>query len=99
MLAREIAAGAPDRARYNEYDRYRDYRRVFLENGDGLRVLNDLLDACGVYRPTYVRGDSHDTARREGKREMGLMLLHRMNYEPASRPATANTVGDAPSNR
>ena len=23
----------------------------------------DVLEACGVYRPTYVRGDSHETAQ------------------------------------
>lgn len=89
-LARQIAE-SHGRMRYGEYDRYRDYRRVLLSSGDGLRVLNDVLDACGVYRPTYVRGDSHETARREGRREIGLLLLHRMNYEPAARPETANS--------
>lgn len=93
-LARQIAA-AQGGGRYTEWDRYRDYRRVLLATPEGRRVLNDVLEACGVYRPSHVRGDTHETARREGRREIGLMILHRMNFEPADRPAEAKRDGGA----
>jgi len=92
VLARQIAAAA-GAGRYTEWDRYRDYRRVLLGTQEGRRVLNDILEACGVYRPSHVRGETHETARREGRREIGLMILHRMNFEPAERPAQAEREG------
>lgn len=51
-----------------------DYRKVFLDV-DGKRVLLDLLQYCGVLRPVHVKGDIEESARNEGRREVGLMLL------------------------
>ncbi|MDR1019142.1 MAG: hypothetical protein LBL73_00155 [Synergistaceae bacterium] len=51
-----------------------------LKTPEGGRVIAALLDFCGVYRSSYRLGmeHQHDTAFREGQRDVGLMLLKRI---------------------
>ncbi len=85
--------------RYGRMDRYRDFRRVFLQSPDGRRVLWQILAWCHMYRPAAVRGDPHETYRREGERNIGLRILATMNAEPADEPEQAETADGAAEDR
>lgn len=49
------------------------YKKIF-ESEEGRVVLADLYKFCGVENPTYVEGDSHGTAYREGMRRVALRI-------------------------
>ena len=51
-----------------------EYRTLFFSDA-GKNVLLDLLQFTGVIRPVYCKGDPEESARNEGRREVGLMLL------------------------
>ncbi len=45
--------------------------------------------------PAAVAGDTHETYRREGERNVGLRIMATLNAEPAAEPeATENEKGD-----
>ena len=48
--------------------------RALLQTREGARFLCRLLEMCGVYRLSYVPGDTHGTAFAEGKRNIGLAI-------------------------
>lgn len=52
-----------------------DYEEVFSTEV-GERVLSDLFDNFHMARSTHVNGDSHETAYREGQRNVVLHILH-----------------------
>jgi|TARA_R110002167_G_scaffold86444_2_gene233995 hypothetical protein len=52
-----------------------DYEELFA-NEIGERVLSDLFDNFHMARSTHVNGDSHETAYREGQRNVVLHILH-----------------------
>jgi hypothetical protein len=77
-------------------DRQRDFRAVFRSSPAGHRVLAQILDRCRVCGRSYVPGDSHETARREGVRDTGLWLLDILAENDVARPASAEAdVPDA----
>ena len=81
---------------YTRTDRYRDFRHVFLDSRDGRRVLWQIFAWCHMFRPAAVAGDTHETYRREGERNVGLRIMATLNAEPAAEPeATENEKGDA----
>lgn len=49
------------------------YREVF-NTPSGKMVLKDLAKFCGQNSPTYVSGDSHASAYREGMRRVFLRI-------------------------
>jgi hypothetical protein len=75
-------------------DRQRDFRAVFRSTPAGQRVLAQILDRCRVCGRSYVPGDSHETARREGARDTGLWLLDILADDDTERPRAAEA--DAP---
>jgi hypothetical protein len=54
--------------------RKKQYRDVFL-SPNGEAVLKDLLKFCMYDSPTYVIGDSHQTAYNEGMRRVALRII------------------------
>lgn len=55
---------------FNRFNtRSTDYKTVF-ETESGKQVLYDLAKMTGAYSQSYVTGDSLETARNEGKREV-----------------------------
>ena len=50
------------------------YRGVFGTR-EGQAVLEHLLRACGAFSATYVQGDTHQTAFREGQRNVALSIV------------------------
>lgn len=50
------------------------YSQVFT-TPEGQYVLNDLMQVCHMLSPTHVTGDAHETAFREGKRNVVLRIL------------------------
>ena len=51
------------------------YRRVFDQSDSAQRVLRHLCKVGFVGRTTFVHGDSHQTARNEGMREIVVSIL------------------------
>ncbi len=85
-FSNRIAADMPDPRAYDEADRFRDFVHLF-NTPTGRRVLALILVRCQVWERTYVAGDSHDTAHREGMRDIGLWLMETINMEPETLPA------------
>ncbi|TPQ24929.1 hypothetical protein [Methylomonas koyamae] len=55
---------------------------VLLSMPEGRRFLRRLLHLCGVYRISYVAGDTHATAYREGARNIGNLYLAEIQAQP-----------------
>lgn len=60
---------------------YNSYQAVF-NTPDGQRVLEHLAHVGHLHTPTYVTGDSHETAHREGQRRIVLSILTFLNKTP-----------------
>ncbi len=58
-----------------------DMRAVFLTDS-GNRVLNYLCKIAHVNEATYVPGDTHETAHREGMRRVVLSILRFIDKDP-----------------
>ena len=59
------------------------YRSVF--NGpNGRLILNDMMVNAGVFRSSYVEGDSHGTSYNEGRRSLVLDIIHLLKMEQSS---------------
>ena len=55
-----------------------DYKQTFgAESGE--KVLEDLKKRCSFNTTTFVQGDSHDTAFREGQRAVVLFINNMLN--------------------
>jgi hypothetical protein len=74
---------------YSATDRRRDFISVFEATPAGQRVLAQLLDRCRTAGRSYVPGDSLETARREGQRDIGLWLMDILDEGEIDQPATA----------
>ena len=88
VVADRLRAGLPE-GPYTETDRARDFRAVFRATPAGRRVLAQVLERCRVCARSHVPGDTHETARREGMRDVGLWLLDMTGEGDVTRPATA----------
>lgn len=67
----EKSAKVERRSRQQEL---RDLRGI-LQNQSGRRFYWRLLEVCGTFELSYLRGDTHETAFREGGRNIGNRLL------------------------
>jgi hypothetical protein len=64
-------------------DRLRRTRRAYQQvfgTPEGQIVLHDLLARCGVLETSVVHGDPYVTHFREGRRSVGLDLLHKLRW-------------------
>ncbi len=57
------------------------YKRVF-STPDGERVLEHLCKVSFVFDTSYVAGDPHETAHREGQRRLVLSILRFIERDP-----------------
>lgn len=57
-----------------------DYRKVF-QTPEGERVFRDLMKQFHGMAVTYFRGDTHETAFREGQRNVLLHIANELNYD------------------
>ena len=55
-----------------------DYKQTFTSES-GVKVLEDLKKRCSFNTTTFVQGDSHDTAFREGQRAVVLFINNMLN--------------------
>ena len=79
--------GDPVPAGYDAADRYRDFRRALADTAEGRHVLSQILARCRVWERSYVPGDTHETARREGMRDVGLWVLGILETDPVHQHA------------
>lgn len=71
----------PVQEQFDRAELARAYRDTF-STPQGQLVLKHLITTCGVLQPTYVRGDSHDTAHNEGRRDVAVGILRMLNTDP-----------------
>ena len=90
-LFEELARSRLGRQEYTNIDRYRDFRSLFLSTDQGRRVLYEIMAWGHIYRSTAVRGDPHETYRREGERNMALRVLTTIHVEPKAPPTEQKT--------
>lgn len=83
-LMAELAAART--AGRTSLDRYREFRKVFLDTDEGKRVLYDILALGHLLKPSAVRGDPYETYRREGERNIALQITAIVHVEPRERP-------------
>ena len=84
----ELAASHPGKA-YKPMDRYRDFRRLFLDSEQGRRVLYEILRWGNMFRPSapMANFDPHETMFHDGERNVALRIMSTMHAEPRERPA------------
>ncbi len=98
-FSNEVAGNAPGR-NYSALERSNDFKRVLRQTPEARRVLAQILVRCQLWERSYVAGDPHETARREGMRDIGLWIMEIVNDEPGDEPHTAETEdGDGPGSR
>ena len=56
-----------------------EYLRVVLSTVQGRDVMWRVLEFTGLYHTSYDRDAPHETSFREGKRQIGLLLLSEIN--------------------
>jgi hypothetical protein len=84
-----LIADLPSTKGYSKKDRYRDFRKVFLDTELGPKVLSEILAWARIYQPG-IGGtpiDPYLMAIREGQRNIALVLLDTIYNEPPDRPA------------
>ncbi len=73
---------------YTNFDRFRDFRAVFLTSDQGKRVLNEILMWTGLFAKTISSNpvDSYASHIRMGERNIGVKLIETLNLEPVQKP-------------
>jgi hypothetical protein len=73
---------------YSEQDRYREFRRVFLDTDGGPRVLAEILSWGRLFKQSVVASpvDANLLLIREGQRNMTIALLNTIYNEPSQKP-------------
>lgn len=84
----QLAAAYP--RKYSKMDKYRDFRRVFLETSQGRRVLYEILSWGYVFRcpAAMSKFDPYETMYHNGEANMAKRLMATMNNEPLERPTS-----------
>lgn len=52
------------------------YNRIFQQDKDGQAILDE-LSALFYDRPSYVKGDSHEMAYKEGQRSVVALIIRK----------------------
>ncbi len=83
----ELAASHPGKA-YQPIERYRDFRRVFLDSEQGRRVLYEILAWGHVFQcpAAMSKFDPYETMYHNGEANMAKRLMATMHAEPKARP-------------
>lgn len=82
--------------RYDDADRYRDFRRVFLDTAEGRRCLYQIFDWAHVFHTSAAPGDPYMTHFQDGERSIGLQILSVLNAEPAAEPGLRVELEETP---
>ena len=86
----ELAAAYPGKKYSKSIDRYRDFRRLFLDSEEGKRVLYEILSWGGMFRSAAPAAnfDPYQTMFLNGQQDIAFRLLAAMNAEPSARPTS-----------
>lgn len=76
-------ADRPSRQQLTLAVRNRNLQTLLNDNQTFRQFLWTLFVDAGIFYPTYSRGSPHDTSYKEGRRSLGLEVLHRLkNLQP-----------------
>ena len=81
-------AKLPTTENYSKKDRYHDFRRVFMTNDEGRKVLREILTWGGIFQPPAL-GNPIDPNRTHvliGQRNIALQLMDVVYNEPKELP-------------
>ena len=68
---------------YTDIDRYRDFRRVFLDTPRGRRVLWQLFEMGYLFAPVaLLPADPYAAYHRDGARNLALNIMAILNADP-----------------
>ena len=81
---------------YDDADRYRDFRNVFLGTAEGRRCLYQIFEWAHVFHSSVVPGDPYMTHYQDGERSIGLQILSVLNAEPAAVPGLRVELEETP---
>ena len=86
----ELASAHPGK-RYTRLDKYRDFRRVFLDSEQGMRVLYEILSWGNVFSSTatIANFEPYQTMFHDGENNIALRIMSTMNAEPKERPTSS----------
>lgn len=56
-----------------------DYTELFVKHGTGEKILAE-LSALFYDRPSYTKGDTHETAFKEGQRNVVEFILRKLTF-------------------
>lgn len=89
----ELAVSHPGKGYRNSMDRYRDFRRVFLDSEQGRRVLYELLSWGHMYRSPAKMSNfvTNETFFHEGESHFAKMIMSTMHAEPKARPESTKS--------
>jgi len=72
---------------YTEADRFRDFRRLFLDTQRGRRVLWQIFEMGNLFAPIAVLpSDPYAAYHRDGARNLALNILAILNADPGAMP-------------
>ena len=74
---------------YTSIDRQRDFQAVLRATPAGRRVFAQIVERSHAVERSYVPGDSLETARREGMRDIGLWLIEIVRDDRVGKPLSA----------
>ena len=65
-------------------DKYRAFRKVFMDSDEGKQVLREILSWCHLLKPSVMGSpiDSNAVMVLEGERNLGLRLIMSLTVEP-----------------
>ena len=81
------------RAAQKIYAKSIDYKRTFGTDS-GKRVLQDLMNRGHMLEPSYTVNDAHETAFREGERNLVLSILSELKYDLSRLKAHIDSMED-----
>jgi len=83
-----VVLGLPPKSDYTKADRYRDFRKVFMETPEGQRVLRELFEWGHMFRANIAARpiDPYLTHFLEGERNIALRVLNTLAKEPTDIP-------------
>lgn len=90
----ELQQAHPGKPYKKSMDRYRDFRRVFLDTEQGRRVLYEILLWSHITRPSgpLAKFDPYETMFLDGERSIGIQIMVTMNAEPQARPTSTKEL-------
>lgn len=75
--------------KYTDMDRYREFRKVFLETDEGKRVMRQIMAWGHIWHSSFDANPAVMSFA-EGERGLALKIIAAVNVEPVEKPTRQN---------